>query len=733
VKTLPDAIIAGMYGDSKVVILVRIIPASGDSWAELCWATNDITITDWEGGGASKSFSGGMLAKDELGTIRQSVDIEQGGNIAKVSGLTLRVLNPEYSFASYNLENREVEIRLAFWTGSSLAWSDTLPLHKFLVEDVSYDYGIYEIKCRDAGLKRHKNIPDLILSDNDYSAIPEYNKGKVAPLLYGDVCDNYPNFYFPNARVYPLIRIDKNKEEFLIARNKCDNMPTDPLLFFDGVQRHAQLYVDSGSFVITYGRPTTIAFPLGVEIKAILGSQLEQQGSQTDPTSLDFANAVDNSDSTYFTLSSSQLLYLKVPMPTAFGAIVGESTNLIFKIRFGTITGTGTMKYYNPEYDNGVGGFSTGQAISSADSNETKPFIFGNDKTAHGKDDDQLDQNDPWTFDEIATYEFGLTMDGSSSAQIENMFIYMNGLLVRSIEGIIKKPVVGQRRRGLDERVQYVVEPFGLDSSENKTMGVQGAEFGSWIDQDGRDNGFNAGQLIQRGAYPIEVILRDELGLVSSQINYGSFDLLGNITDGERKDWYSATAIDSQENSLRIIANYCRQFGTIYLQDYQDKEKVVALKKKTAGKTIDRTTLQMETLQVKLSDIAMVFNEFYLNYDKLWLTGNFRATRYLTASGTNMSSNSRGGTPNTYTGLCSDSQSKYNLTRRLTLDCNWIHSVTTIDLLLKWLAEWHCYRKYIFEFQSAGLDHINWELGDQIKIDHNKITYKCIQVPDLLP
>ena len=115
-KTLPDAIIAGIYGDSDRIVLVRIIPESGDTWAELCWATKDITITDWESGGASKSFAGGVLAKGKLGTIRQSVNIEQGGNVATVSGLTITIRNAQYngedrfdqSFTG-DLENRKVE------------------------------------------------------------------------------------------------------------------------------------------------------------------------------------------------------------------------------------------------------------------------------------------------------------------------------------------------------------------------------------------------------------------------------------------------------------------------------------------------------------------------------------------------------------------------------------------------------------------------------------------------
>jgi len=275
-KTLPNAIIAGKAGNSERIILVRIIPESGDIWGELLWATKDITITDWEGGGLSKSFAGNMLAEGKLGTIRQSVDIEQGGNVATVSNLTIKVANPQFSGESrfdqevdtYNFENRKVEVWLVFWTGSNPAWSDTLLLYKGVVEDMDYDYGICNIKIQDAGFKRHKDIPDLIIEKDTYPEAPEENIGKVVPLLYGTVSGGV--FQLGTAFYPPAICINKNKYIFAVSRNKASMIHTEyQEVYCDDAGCFAAL-IKAGagaSFTTSKARPSTFQFSLSQAFK----------------------------------------------------------------------------------------------------------------------------------------------------------------------------------------------------------------------------------------------------------------------------------------------------------------------------------------------------------------------------------------------------------------------------------------------------------------------------------
>lgn len=753
-KTLPDAIIAGMRGDSERVILVRIIPESGDSWGELLWATKDITITSWEGGGTMKTFRGGVLKENQLGTIKQSVDIREGGNVATVSGLTLRIVNPEYNGTNRfdqiftgNLENRKVEIRLVFWTGSSPAWSDTLHLRSFIVKDVDYDYGTYQIKMQDAGFKRHKEIPDLVMDEITFPNLPTGNKDVIIPLIYGH--SNYGQIDQHNFQRQIMFKSNEQKEEFILSRNQCSNVGTDHcFLSFDGINRWATIIPVSGILSVNYGRPTKVSFPLINTIQTYFYSQGAGQGSNTDPSSLDFSNAVDNDETSYFTLGASEKLYVKCPIPEEYAHIVDES-KLEFRVLLGSVTGTGKFTYFNPSWNGGVGGISDGQVFSTGGS---KTYPFGSDKTKHGRETNgNPDQYDRWTFSEIAVLEFGIEMDAESTAQIKQIYVLMHGMVLRGITfyRVVLYPGGPTMWTGVRARwAQKIQNPLALFNY------AEGEVFGSWIET-GRSNGYGVAQL-NRYTYIMETILRSELSLTDTEINIVSFDEVGNTTDGDRKDWLFDGSVKEQNDSVEIIKKFCREAGLIYFQNYENKESIKALKKKTAVKTIDRTTIQEDLPVTKLSPLDTVYNEFYIRYRRN-SQDVYAATIFVTASDHNLSSNTRSGTPNTYTGLCSDSQSKYQQTKRFELKCDWILDDATAELLIKWLAEWYCYRKYIAPFETDGLDHIGLEMGDQIKIDHtllptgvsddasfllydishnldnDRMKFKFMQIPDLLP
>jgi len=759
-KTLPAAITAGKVGNSERVILVRIM----HEVYELRYATKDITITAWEGGVDSKVFVGNVLAQGKLGVISQSVDLEEGGNIAKVSGLILTILNPEYTGSNrfdqymstyvHNLENREVEIRLVFWTGSNPAWSDTLLLYKGVVDDVDYDYLEYKIKVKDAGSKRHKNIPDLVLTEEDYPSLPDYNKDKIVPLLFGALGGAWYDYNIMNFS--PMIKTDKNKLKYIVCRNKAYSIePTYLYVYFSEINRWGRIF-QTTDLTATSGRPSMLEFNVDEETKTSFYSQPEGQGKQTSPSSLDFKNAIDDSSSSYFTLGASEKLYVRIPIPSEFARIQNEANNLELLITTGAITGTGTVKYYNPEWADGVGGFSTGQGFTVADANDYITYSFGNDKSAHGRAGDQSDQNDSWTFDEMTVYEFGIECNAASSIQIKNIVLKMKNMFLKIL--IIHKEGRAPRRRGTGKRDWPKEQIDFTEICDNLFIRAFGAEFGAWIDQDSRDNGFNSGDLVQYAAYPIESILRDELDLTSSEINYEGFDIVGNATNGHRKAWDFASLISAQKNSMEIIKDFCRQCAIIFYQNYENKETVKALKKSTTVKTINRTTIQDgEFKSIEFSSLSKVYNEFYLRWQKEYANDGFKETLFVTASDHNLSSNVRAGTPNTYTGLCADSQDKYLKTNRLTLDCDWIRDTVTAEYLIKWFAEWLCYRKHIPSFKTDGLDHIELELGDQVKIDHtllpagvsnddsfllfdikhdlsdDKIGFRFIQIPDLLP
>lgn len=785
-KTLPAAIIAGKGGDSERVLLVRIIPESGDAWNEYDWATRDITITAWESGG-DKVFSGGVLRENAFSAIQELVDISEGGNVGTISGLKIRVANPQFDSDEsgdlrfdeksniYNFENRTVEIWLAFWTGSSPAYTDILLRYRGVIVDVKHDYATFTFTVENAEIKRHKIIPDLVLNDIDYPYLPDYNKGKVVPLLYGQLCGG--DFSMGTELLVPMTLIEIGKGKYIMSRNKMTGLsaPHDGgslYLYHQGTDHFEFLStVPDVDHDITYGRPTIVEL-IGASQAELRGEYYghgTEQGSKFTPWAFDVKKIIDRDLSTYLYIGAvNARIFVKIPIPHDVGALGLESAgNFVLRVAFAAVTAgvTGTICYYNPEWDNGVGAYSTGVAFDNSDTDTIVDYDFGLDKSAHGSMDDQSDQYHNWTPDEISSYEWGIKADitGVDYIHLKEIYVHLQNIVLRSRNYMATQATHGdaykaKRRRGLLSRKGRQIDTFQQD---NLCAWLQGTEFGNWLGVPSRSDLWEIGDLVDGCVWHIEAILRDELGLGDDDINMTSFEDISNI-GGAREYWAFATIIEKQKNSLEYIAEFCQNAGIIFFTDYQHKEKVAALAKAaSAVKTIDRTTIKEGSIKVSLSPLNDVFNEFEIIFGRHWVSGSYRKVKFCNSGDHSLDSNVRSGTPNTYTGLCADSQSKYNMTQKFSFVADWLSEETEYadqsDKLLKWFAEWLCYRKYIVEFETAGLDHIDLELGDQVKIDHtllpagisdsayfmlfdvshdlnrDRMKFKFIQIPDLLP
>lgn len=774
---LPAAIIEGKGGDSERVYLVRVIPEAGDAWSEYDWATKDITVTAWEGG-ADKVFLGRVLAEKPFTPIEQSIDLLEGGNIATIGGLTITLASPEFNddkrfdeeIESYNFENRTVEIYLAMWKGSNPAYTDILLKYRGVIVDIKYSYGNYLLMVESAVLKRHKTIPGMVLTEINYPDMPKQNAGKVAPLLYGDVSFGATT-YAGSYKAAPCIKVDKNKDKYVVAGNHIrEQASPKAFLYHSEADRWQDLYYRDPAwlFSITYGRPTILHLvaedQAGSDILGATKSQPDRQGTQTTPPNLDYSNAVDADGFSHVTLTAGQKLYLRVPMPANIGQILWEdeesegNPRLYLYVSYANMTGEVKARYYNATFQGGIGRFSDGVTLVGA---LPLRYNFGEDKSAHGSQEDISDLNDRWRADEIASYEWGIEVI-SGSIEIREMHLTVLDTFIVAVFPTRASLPFPAYREWLMEWVRLGLKPFNeLRSADKVHTDAVGADFGTWITENSRSSGWLPGETIEGAGYPVEAILRDELGLTSTEINYQSFDALGKKWDGSRVFELMTAVICSQQDSRKIIAEFCRNLRTLHFCNYEMKETMRALDNETAVKTIDRTTILEESIKVELSPLDCVYNELEIKFDQHWSNGAFRRAKFVNASTHNFvydGGNSRAGgaSPATYTGVCVDSQAKYNMTRKFVFEAAWASHLQVGENIAKWFCIWLAYRKYIVEFKT-GLDHLELELGDQVKIDHtllpagvsnssgfilfdisddlnsDQMTLKFLQVPDGLP
>jgi|GEM_PF-1388424 len=781
-KTLPQAIIDGKGGGVSRIILVRVIPESGDLWTEFDWATREITVTAWEGGN-DKTFLGGVLAENAFDPIRHSVDVSDSGKVATISGLKMRIANPQYDGSSrfdqaidtYNFENRTVEIWLCLPGDTDPDYSELLLCYRGVVVDLEYDFATMTFSIENATTKRHKVIPAATVDPNTYPYAPDYNRNKVIPLLYGQLCGG--SLQIGTQVAVPIILTEPGKGKYIASgNNMCELTSVHLYLYHQETDLFEDVTTSPGvAFPITYGRPTVIQLvgASAAELRGLYYGRAREQGSKTAGVwAIDIEDMIDRDQTTGVLLDSlSTAVFVRIPIPDGVGELGLEAANnFTFNVLFGNIGSgvTGTLKYYNAQWDNGAGGYSTGgMSFDNGDADSLVSYDFGLDKSAHGSLDDQSDQYHNWTADEIAAYEWGLTFSIPAfpipqNLVIKDVFIKLNNLVLRSnayfaIRATSSDPGArkAERRRMPKGQKMDVLQTDALCAH------LQGERFGSWINS--RSTGYAwEDNLIDGGIWHIEAILRSELGLGDDEINTDSFDSLSQ-DNGVREDWAFGTVIQNQLLSLDHIEIFCQNAGIIYLSDYQQKEKVVALSKATSEvKTIDRTTIkEKDVVKIEKTSLDDLYNEFEIVFARHWVSGSYRQTRYCNAGDHNLSDNSRDGTPNTYSGLCADSQAKYGMSRKFTFIANWLTAETeyanTSERLIKWFMEWLCYRKCIVTIKAAGLDHVDLEIGDQVKIDHtllpealnnsahfmvfhtehdlnnDRMKFKLVQIPDLLP
>lgn len=250
---------------------------------------------------------------------------------------------------------------------------------------------------------------------------------------------------------------------------------------------------------------------------------------------------------------------------------------------------------------------------------------------------------------------------------------------------------------------------------------VKGHKFGSWITDGGRSVGYAATDVIDQPAYIIESILRDVLGITATNINTTSIDDIGNTTTGRRHRWKHRRSINEQANSLDVIEEFVRELGCLYLHDSANKARLVAIdyynpttQLTNADIVEDETGHPMA--RVGQTPIAAIKNEFFLNYRFEYGSNTFRKQKFITATGHNLTSNDRNDKSprDTYTGLCSNSQSIYGKVDRWTVNSRLIYEDITAEYFIKLIADLLAIRRWRITsllWQSART--LALEYGDQ--------------------
>ena len=161
-----------------------------------------------------------------------------------------------------------------------------------------------------------------------------------------------------------------------------------------------------------------------------------------------------------------------------------------------------------------------------------------------------------------------------------------------------------------------------------------GMMFGSWVDEDSRDNGFDEGDAIISPAYIIESILRDVLFLPTAKIDYASFDTAGNTTDGILKDWKFTGGIYQVVNVRDVLESILLQCKSQLYVDPDGKFSIIVYNSSASVNYSDYkfdTTNNITNLEVEETSYDEIVSEVKVNFALDRATGKYRKTSFIKA------------------------------------------------------------------------------------------------------
>ena len=228
----------------------------------------------------------------------------------------------------------------------------------------------------------------------------------------------------------------------------------------------------------------------------------------------------------------------------------------------------------------------------------------------------------------------------------------------------------------------------------------EGRKFGSWIDETGRSNSYDEGDLIENPAYIIESILRSNLGLDSSGIDVDAFDNAAS----ELSSWKNSLVIDESVKSHELIADICRQNKLLFYTTGKGTCSLFCFKSSyTASATLYADDI-LGNPEISYMPLNALVNRLRINYLLDTLTGKMKRT----TSAENTSS-----------------QTKYAMTKKAVIDAGCIHDSDTADLLSAHIVGSSGYwkdLKIILSIETT-LKLCHWDVGDIIAIDSSLDSY----------
>lgn len=590
-----------------------------------------------------------------FGTIRQSLDFFNF--TTSIGNMSVTLINSDRSikggrftdlFTTNNFANRKWELFLNTNETSTLDTSTRMIATGIISGDINYDRNNVSITLLDKNSKYHKRLPTSIVDSTTYSGAPLNNIGKPIPMAFGDFhekdnigtiptshFDKYYNFY---KGAFPAIITDRwdvqGQESIALADNETLHTLDAENLYINNKDSYATL-TDSNNAVSfpssgTYNGKSKIEFRgsdasvfLPLSTSNLASESVTGSGAVTDEENTSdgsFSNLATWTANGATTNNSVSTMTFAVPKANR----LGEYSSVSVLNRWGTVSDLSgedddvfrfTANSQNVDVD----------TISSNSELKTSVVSLYSGKTANWDFEGSIEYSlRSGTANESAQIlESGLVVD----FKIEDIEQYIDeniqeGIFTHDKYNVETGEMETVSERFVLSRTDAIVVPVKIDYIY---YSGKGRKYGSYIDADSRNQGYNANDLIENPIFMIESLMRDELGLSSSEIDFATFDASGKTTNGFIGDIYEDAVTDIKfsfcQNKFidsKDLIDRLARFSLSYVYIGGDgKFKIKTLRRSddysSADDTIDYNDIN--SVSISKTNLNNVKNEIILKYN----------------------------------------------------------------------------------------------------------------------
>lgn len=481
------------------------------------------------------------------------------------SGLTDKTLSGFLN--GKNFRNRTVNIYRITEAMASISNHDA----EFtgIVSDYFYDNTTKEWVFKLVGnvVKYDKLLPDETVNLTDYPNAPRSSLGMPIPFVYGSFTlgtyDAAHNLY----HLAPTVCTDKIAGNFTIASHALYGLTSGEQYVFLpglGVYGGALSAQDGATYPsVTLTAPSYLTLPAAEYFKLVFVYLIPSMKGSINTVGT-ITNIVDNDVNTTVAITGDY--YARFPSLQGDGEFLKDATsaqmyNQIAGYAYVTAysgANTTILSMYNPDsgtaYEPAGTGFNTTGFKTSNDGVTPNGFGIATNRTDNTASGTAWagGATTQWSWEEIARYEYGLNLGASVTCTISVAGIRIENLIISGASLDMYSPNMPRVRGGTTpnrregRRDNSRSNPYRVNASEfyplvgeNRLSNqsgynftgfsavftqCQGRKFGSWIDDVGRSNSYNQNNLISLSNFIIESVLRDELGVPSSEIDVSTFD-----------------------------------------------------------------------------------------------------------------------------------------------------------------------------------------------------------------